>query len=798
MQTVFAEPNTTSGPYGQIEAAAVPAWVYTDSFTFGAWVKRSAGSSTSFRSIFIVENLLLVYMSSTSARVSIMEDGATAIVSASVGHTDYNDEWVFICGSWNRSTNAIVCVVQSESKARTAGTGTKAPGTHTPGSIYFGRDKEAGMGSSGTTALGWTGPLGAMSLRSGAATQAELEAWADAAWTTLTNPGQTGLYDPTIPITYAGAGVLGLLSPKWIGVNCTVPQRPLDPDTLGVTDGARVGDDTTASTITNTNYCWIEYEDATPSNNEVENWICTYRPFVVSGTLKFIENDTTFFGMPSPALGTDGNNGVASNQVRRLKARAFVGRECGLSWSNSRGASDIAFDGGPEIWGSWPGNHACGRSAAFYDKLGGMVNVPIDTGTQNHPIFPQPAVPELSGSFTNAQSSATWGDHSRDWTNSGNAASTGPGRITVFTTNGASLTQRATKNTDTLFNGATQWRHRIAIKCYPGPHADTYDWHASDAPDVDSAGTTIDSGSGSGLNTTVQTHTFVSIDDTYNNGTLTFTLEGFVPTAIAVGHRVMLGNSKAYSSIASFETAGSTTLIVLTHALRTDPVDGEEIYFGPFGVQVLDKTYAAPTGGNVCQGLTITGDATGGIGLQLLGKGAEAVGISMLVTGTGGHDGHGYGPQMDDAFADVYDWVFDVWDVTFLTLHGGTQNSTQDDQMDFARLSGLPAANVILVGDMVHKINDATNTGTWNTAILAQTEFPGIVATNASGSLMWALGEGKRREFTHPGIEHFEFHERMTWSTASDGIPAEPSATGAGRAPRTVSGRIGRALGGPR
>ncbi len=760
MQFHFPGGAATDNNYDSI--VSPPAWLYTDSFTIRCWAYRDV-ATTPGKAIAFAQNLFLLHMTNTQCRFSIIDDGAVAITHAGVAHTDYNQEWVFIAASWDRATNAMTIVVQSESKARTAGTATKTPGTHTPGTLFWGKNKLAGDGSSAFTSQAWDGPVLGLMISKGAATQAQLEALVDEAWTEFDPTNQPGLLDPTVPITYEGTGIGGLLNPQYIGMVWGSPQTI---DGTPSFDGARAN-----SNVTTAQWC-VLINDGNTSYNDVEsNVLCQYKTHAILGSVLLENPDPAFFGKPSPALGTDGNNGVASNLARRLKANTPSGVEFVEAISNSRGAIELGYDGGPAIYGEWGGCHAHGHAASRIAKLGGFANVYLQSTAQKryHPIFPCTTSGfKQSGSFTNTHNSGgTYGDFSRDWSCSGIANSTGPGRGCVFNSTGALLSQRATLNANTLFNGATQLRHVALYEKYPGsPSSAT--WEIRDAATPHATGTVVASGTLTGLNTALQTHTYNTTNDTYNAGTKTLTLQGLTTTGLAVGHYVFNATSKARGKITTL-TPGGTVTVVLEFALRTAPLNGEVLHFGPYEVGILDNTINAPTGGDVCQGYEITANT----GFVWLGVTAHAVGIDCWVFGAAGKNGGGIAEQLAQAHSGTIAYRVSRVGYTGMLMHGATQFSSNADRMAYAAVTGLTAPNCIFCSDQVHKIDDTTFTGTWNTDALAQSTYPAIVATNYCGTLMWQFANNMLRNPAHPAIEGMKMLADGIWGTASDGIPEE-------------------------
>lgn len=753
--------GATATVYGMIETVDVPSFVYSDSLNFSGWFSRGSSAGATGRTALLAQNLLMIWTTNTVARLSIIVDGAGAITtvdSATFG-TSLNGQRFFIAGSWDRATGAIIVVCRTATETK-VGTGTKVAAAHTAGRVFWGKHKESGDGSSGTLSTAWNGEIGGMVLRSGALTQAQLEGICAAAWTEI--PGQAGRYDPTVPLMYAGSGYAGPRS-KLIAFNVDGSQ---DAQGTGAVDGARIG-----GAVADGHCVWIYNDGSHTSNNDVENNVFSFRRAVtITGAMTYAADDPAFFGIPSPDLGTDGNNGVASNFVRRMKARAPSGVERIACLGNSRAVDVTGYAGGPSIYGTWSGNHASGLAGHFSDLLGGFANVAPNTAAQAHPIFPFATAPRQSGSFLNTSSGGgLWSDFSRLWTNSTTSTSTGTGRITVFASSGATLTQRATLNPDTLFDGATQFRWRAAFIGYPG-HPGSLTWKIEDAENTADAGVEVTNGSVTGMDTTVATHTYSTTNDGYNVGTKTLALLGFDASGLSAGMVVHTTTSHSLAEIVTV-TPGASATIVLKDVLKSSPANGESLRFGPVTYPAVDVTVDAPTGDNVCQGFSVTAN-NGGLWPSY---GAEAVGVDCIVPGTMGATGHGFAWQLENCNTGVIREVIEACGFTAALFHGGTQNSTTIEHYEaMAALTELPTANTVFVGDMVHKISDTTLTGSRNTEMLAQTIRPAIVATNKSGSLAWAIGAMKRRDVAHPAIEQHVEHFANVFGTASDGIPVEP------------------------
>ncbi len=776
MQVTYPGGGATNNNYARIPNANLPSWITSaGSFTVRGWVRRGSGAGTAFRTVCTLANLFHVQISSgtgAAVRLCVHDNDSTTNCNATLEPA--NEEWIFFAGTWNSGTNAMVMVARSQSKARTAGTATFAPGgvtTRTIGDFFVGKNKLTTEGGGAGAVNAWDGQIGWLVISNEASTQAELEGMVDAAFTELS--GQTGRYSPIIGLTYAGSGFAGVLGSPWFA-----PHGPISQEPNNGAGGARAG-----VAVTDTNWVWWNYNDASPTNAEFEAIVDENPTFDVVGSLTFADDDTSFFGLVPPGLTTNGNNGVRSTALARLRDNnppAGITRV--LCVANSRAVRNNYFADGPATYGVWSGNYANGLAASRTSKLAGCFNFLVSAGAWRRPFYDAAVGPASTGTFQGI-TSGTYNDFSRIWTNSLITASKGPGQGVRFGSAGATLTQRMTPLAGSLLDGTTQILHEAVFLEYPGS-ADGFDWEIEEGATAGDAGVDIDTGTETGLDTTAVTYTYTTATDSYNSGTpnivaaLPSADQAEIANLLAAGHLVgvYVSAGTGVGSIAQVLsiTPGATATITLKHAFNTAIVNGDTLKFGRVGFRVLRTTQPIP--GNTYQGWRITANA----GLIWLSVGCEAVGVSGWSVGTAGHGGNGYPAQISDAWTGLYGKMAQSLgiDAAFLFV-AGQDSAVPDDREEYATLLGLPTGSCILASDPVHRVVD-NQTVTWAEDSLAQTIFPAVVSTESCGSLIAAYSRSYKHNITHPSIEQYKLVFDTIWTEAA-GIQAERAGASRGR-----------------
>lgn len=747
--------GTNDTHYLSIPSGSAPSWLWADSYTLLVWCWRHASASTVFRIAAMLQNVAQVRISDTAAGGRIMTDSAQVVMVNAASCINGNEKWALVGISWNRSTNAFVVCGVSDGETLVSATGTAAPGTHTPGALFLGKNKNGGSDGGGLgTVAAWYGDIGACAVHGGALSQAALEAAVQDIFDRR---------DATGPLTSVASG---LLNPKWVAMNWGVPQT-----VTGGTSGTRLG-----AAITDTNYVWLGHDDASPTEAEVEALFDAHQTFDVVGTVNFADTDTSFFVDPQPGLVLDGDddpilsNEVGSDALVRIRDGDYDGVERVLCWGGTVGSNDVGYAGGPANWGHWGASWASGLAAHRFSALAGMCNVPVTDEARVLPIFEIGLAPAQSGTFY-PLTEAPFSDFSRAAFGSTVANSNGPGAGIRFGSNGATLSQRARMTAGTLLDGTTTVKHTAVFFRYPGHSGGFATWAIEDADDVDGAGDPVDSGVfGVDLDSEDRTHTYDTPADSYNAGTRTLSLVGFNATGIVPLEwfvHVKTGGSGT-GAIAQIEsvTPGATAVITLVHPLGNTPSDGVTLSFGPGSLEFLEVTAPIPT--KEYQGFTVTGDT----GLVWLAVGAEAVGVEGLVPGPCGALSKGYADQIDQAFTGFPAAIVAIWDPSAAVLFHAVDNSGPEDREAMAALIPVDDASIVLAADMVHHLTD-TVAQTWAEDALGQSVFPAVCGMELCGTLLSQYGRGRRQTVVKPSIEGLE-HAWDAFFTAAAGIPEEP------------------------
>lgn len=772
MQITFPGGGATEANY---IAETMPAWVYTDSFTVAGWFRRRAAADSAFRAIAFVPNLFLLRSSGTVVSVQVFTNVATGQVNIS---GIANGEWVYVAASYDVGTGAIVLVARSENMARSANTGTLATGARTTGTAKIGKNKATSEGGGAGTATAMDGEISGLCIKSGARTKAQLEAMVDAAFTSGYSRHA---------LEYVGSGFLGINDLKWVELLGVMRQAP----DVG-NGGARAGVAVTAD-----NFVFQYFDESADfigasansvaSNAEVEAVFGRTGTATINGTLTYANSDPAFFQLQAPGQLVDGNNGVGSSAFVRMRAGTPQGQERATHCSNSRGGRSVWYAGGPEIWGVWSGNHCNGAAAARLSVLGGAHNFAVSRATWRRPFFDCTAVPYNSGTVDSI-TSGTYDDFTRGFTGSMVEGSPGPGGGVRLGSTGAAIAQRCVFTAGTRLDGTTQVLHEAVLPEYPG-HPGSFDWAIEDAAAITGTGTVVLSGTETGMDTEEGTHTFSVVNDVYNAGGPSLTLEDFdsdLATSIQ-GHLnggaivvVYVKSGTGVGSLAQIVavTPGSETVLTLRHALGNSVGNNAVLSFGVWRYRRLRVVAPVPTA--ACQGFTISGNA----GVVWYSVSVEAVGLDLYSMGTFGWGGHGYSDQINEGFLGMYPLIFEAIGSTSVYLYHATQNTIgPEDRMTFAALVPLEASKVILMADQMHRIVDAT-TVAWAEASLLQTTHPAVVGTEGAGSLTWADSEGEVQNNSHPAVENMY---RLFNSSMEAGASIPSTGVPAGSAPRLRS-----------
>lgn len=782
---ITAHPSTITSI--AIANADLPAWVYAtgagNSYLIGAWFRRDAAASTSFRSLAFIQNNMGFRISNASITARVNQDASTTGTATITTGVDINGEWVFILCSVDKGAGTISICAKSASMGRKFATAAAAyaTGTHTPGKFAIAEDHVGGAGNDGggNTYNQWYGAIGCVCVKNiQLSTQATMEAIVDA------------IYDGKRPhgiLSHVGNGLNGL-NDDWFAVNTGVPQTVDTTIVAGAVSGARMG-----STIVggaNTNYCWAQNGMDTGSEG-TDKQFNVARPVTVTGTLTFGADNSIVADFFQPVLPGITTNGVGSVNLaigRRLYDDTPRGRERILDLSNSRAqrTQEYPADGDSNmLWHAYHQNHGHGWLAARFSKSCGWVNGFVNVGAiERRFAFDCNVAPYSSGTVAYVHGT-TYSDFERCCHNNGTSVATGPGKPTRVAPSGV-ITVRVRDTPGSLFTKDKPTTLTVRYLRYPAATSSTFGWAGVEHTSQGGAGTaTGTSGSGIDYRTTQATRTFGG-SDSYTAGTKTLVLDPDL-SAVQPGWLCFVESGTGAGSLAEVVSVAGTgpTTIVLKHVFGTAPGAGSVLNFGPWSYGTFTTTLPARSA--EFAGVNITNSGSGQ--LILIGADAETNDANGWVWGSQGWGGNGYAPQLAQQFTNAFADLMASCEADAIFLFNATQSSTTGDRKAMADnlQAGVPDAEIAYISDQMH---DVTDDGEWPDEALSQSHYAAVVATEdpTLGDTLTQFGRGLKSNASHPSVEGMYAHALA--SIAQMGVYEDVVESPAGRRSRSRDRRV--------
>ena len=346
------------------------------------------------------------------------------------------------------------------------------------------------------------------------------------------------------------------------------------------------------------------------------------------------------------------------------------------AWSNSRGAT------GSDGSSLGTGNHAEGmRLAAGNARCAGVdCESATDNDTAPRFMFRQVGdAPPSSGTILNVSTTGSFNyrDFSRFWTRSSSAGSTGPGAGRLLRAS-ASLSQLASKPAGSMASTDDPLVTRAYLLEFPGAGEAT----VTPQRGASNAGAT-DYGTPQvvDLDTEEIAHTFSSVDDAYDAGSRTLTLQMAEPVGFDFGRDnlcVFIASGTGADSIAQIESVSHSLSgldIVLRHPFRTGPANGSVLSIGEFNVVKVDTEHAPSADARWGHRVSAAGGP-----VMFFASGAwnpEALG--GYVYAPMGWGGNGYTPQLAQTSEVSVRQMIEALELDAVVLHPATQNSSPSD-----------------------------------------------------------------------------------------------------------------------
>jgi hypothetical protein len=525
--------------------------------------------------------------------------------------------------------------------------------------------------------------------------------------------------------------------------NYGIWQNPSSAESQSVINGARIGSNVAAG-----NY--LVYRkgagvDQSGSPSRV-------RPISVTD-LVYEYDDTGFF---TPDVTSIGNGTVGNSQVMARWARNEPsGQERIMLWGNSRTVRAVNYAASAAqtaIPFAFDGNFASGFALYRLDNLIGAINQRFASAGRMPGFETNPSGFYSTGSVTNV----TNADACRGSINIG-TSDTAAGQHLLLGDNAVvsrkvkELTGSKITHKDPMIMGPVYLR---------APGVSNFRYRIVEATSHSAAGTAIGGYTDvTDTNTEQATRVFSGFSDTYDAGTRTLSLEGFIPPLEGWLVSIVSGTGKgSMAEIESVNVIGMTTIMVLRHAFGTGPAGGSVLSFGPWSLGTLEVEI--PPSSLDFRGLEYSIDGTvasGENGAVIYAENFWMKDEAGWIIGQAGWGGNGLKPQLDNGFSNVLEQMMTVSQIDSVWITDAYQaTSFATDFSAFAdRCVAVDTEAVFLVGQAnTIAANQETN---YRNFALDQSDHPAIVVTDSPiiGSEQEQYTYSGKHNSSHPSIETF-------------------------------------------